>query len=76
MFQLERLTVVKETLVQIFGEMCDDRIETTDGMIPTLLDISNLANAMLDISNLANTIIPFIEKEKKREQEAWNDENS
>ena len=66
MFQLERLTVVKETLVQIIGEMCDDRIETTDGMIPTLLDISNLAN----------TIIPFVEKEKKREQEAWNDENS
>ena len=66
MFQLERLTVVKETLIQIIGEMCDNRIETTDGMIPTATDISNLAN----------TIIPFVEKEKKREQEAWNDENS
>ena len=66
MFQLERLTVVKETLIQIIGEMCDNRIETTDGMIPTLLDISTLANV----------IIPIVEKEKKREQEAWNDENS
>ena len=66
MFQLERLTVVKETLIQIIGEMRDNRIETTDGMISTVLDISNLADK----------IIPIVEKEKKREQEAWNNEDS
>lgn len=43
MFQLERLNVVKETLGQIVGEMFDDRIETTDGMIEATVVISRLA---------------------------------
>lgn len=65
MFQLERLNVVKETLKQILGEMRDNRIETTDGMIPTAQDISTLANLIPEIVN----------EEKKRREEAWKDED-
>lgn len=43
MFQLERLNVVKETLSQIIGEMYDNRIETTDGMIEATVVISRLS---------------------------------
>ena len=43
MFQLERLNVVKETLSQIIGEMYDNRIETTDGMIQATVVISRLS---------------------------------
>lgn len=43
MFQLERLTVVKETLNQIIGEIYDNRIETSDGMIETTVVISRLS---------------------------------
>lgn len=43
MFQLERLTVVKETLSQILEEMYDERIETTKGMIEATDIISRLS---------------------------------
>lgn len=43
MFQLERLNVVSETLSQIIGEMGDDRIETTDGMVEAATVISREA---------------------------------
>lgn len=43
MFQLERLNVVEKTLSQIIGEMYDDRIETTDGMIEATVVISRLS---------------------------------
>lgn len=43
MFQLERLNVVEKTLSQIIGEMYDNRIETTDGMIEATVVISRLS---------------------------------
>ena len=43
MFQLERLKVVEKTLSQIIGEMYDNRIETTDGMIEATVVISRLS---------------------------------
>ena len=66
MFQLERLNVVEETLGQIVGEMFDDRIETTDGMI----------EATVVISRLAEQIKEKVIREKIAREEAWNNEDS
>ena len=43
MFQLERLRVAKETLVQIVNEMYDGTVETTEGMIGSAVMIEAVA---------------------------------
>ena len=63
MFQLERLTVVKETLSQILEEMYDERIETTKGMIEAT-DI---------ISRLSERIKEKVIRERIAREEAGND---
>ena len=44
MFQLERLRVAKETLVQIVNEMYDGTVETTEGMIGSAVMIEAVAH--------------------------------
>lgn len=65
MFQLERLNVVEKTLSQIIGEMYDNRIETTDGMI----------EATVVISRLSEEIKEHVIRERIAREEA-TDENS
>lgn len=66
MFQLERLNVVEKTLSQIIGEMYDNRIETTDGMI----------EATVVISRLSEEIKEHVIRERIAREEAQDNEDS